>query len=337
MNITFDVCGVCARSDCICANTMRNDKWETAPVMSDPKDVYVCEEVVGEGAFGTVYKGYNRITNEIVAIKVVNLEETSQSVMQLQGEMDFWANLSSPQIARYITSFVNNGTELWIVMEYVSGGSALELLQSGPLKEEHVATILHQVLKALAYLHKELMVHRDIKGDNILISDDGDVKLIDFSISTRLNNENGDKMELAGSLFWMAPEVVDSSSLVSHKSDLWSLGITAIELTKGHPPYESEDPAKVIKNIVEKDPPVLTGNYSSTFKDFVSKCLVKDPKKRASADDLLKHKFIKKGKKGNSCLTPLVQKWRESGGRKKVTKKPLEPKQDPLEEITWIF
>ncbi|ERF68474.1 hypothetical protein EPUS_05613 [Endocarpon pusillum Z07020] len=284
----------------------------------DPlSDNYQMLEELGSGSFGTVYKAIEKATGEIVAVKHIDLESTDEDLQEVQAEISLLSTCASPFVTQYKASFLR-GYKLWIVMEYLGGGSCQDLLKPGVFSEAHIAIVCQQILLGLQYLHQEGKLHRDIKAANILLSQSGKVKLADFGVAAQLVNIRSLRNTFVGTPFWMAPEVIQQSGY-DFKADIWSLGITAMELIHGEPPNAGKHPMKVLMEIPKMPAPRLEGSqYSKDFKDFVAKCLVKDPDQRPSAKELLKHKFIRNAGR-TEALQELIlrrQEW-EAGLEKK--------------------
>ncbi|KAJ3071965.1 putative protein serine/threonine kinase, partial [Rhizoclosmatium hyalinum] len=249
-------------------------------------------EVIGRGSYGEVYKGINLSTNATVAIKVIDFEDTGDEIEDIRREISILAELQSDYVTRYFGSYVEE-SQLWIVMEYCAGGSCLDLIKLGPLSEIHIAVILRETLEGLKYIHSQNKIHRDIKSANILLTASGHVKLADFGVSAQVTATITKKNTFCGTPFWMAPEVIVRSAYNS-KADIWSLGITAIELATGLPPHANVHPMKVLFMIPKNDPPRLdTTKFSREFQDFVAQCLTTRATDRPSAAELLKHPFIR--------------------------------------------
>ncbi|KAG0661376.1 hypothetical protein C6P45_001390 [Maudiozyma exigua] len=276
------------------ASTTVINKLKTTKTDQDVNAIFRRTEVIGRGKFGIVYKGYNIKTKQIYAIKVLNLDSDSDEVEDVQREIQFLASLKQmPNITRYYGSYLQN-TSLWIIMEYCAGGSLRSLLRPGKIDEKYIGVIMRELLIALSFIHKDNIIHRDIKAANVLISNDGSIKLCDFGVAAQLNQASNRRQTMAGTPYWMAPEVIMDGVYYDTKADIWSLGITAYEIATGNPPYCEIEALRVMQLITKSKPPRLEGkSYSPALKEFIALCLDEDANERPTADDLLKSKFIK--------------------------------------------
>ncbi|KGB79862.2 STE/STE20/YSK protein kinase [Cryptococcus deuterogattii R265] len=276
--------------------------------LANPAVAYTLLEKLGAGNFGTVWKASHNDTKEIVAIKMIDLESSDDDISEIQAEIAHLSSCWSDHVTKYYGSFVR-GARLWIVMEYLAGGSCLDLLKPGVFTEAQIAIVCRELLLGLEYLHMEGKIHRDIKAANVLLSASGDVKLADFGVAAQLSSHKSQRHTFVGTPFWMAPEVIRQAGYDS-RADIWSLGITAIEMAKGDPPLSEYHPMRVLFLIPKARAPTLDPEegWSEEFQDFIEKCLQKDPRDRATAKQLLQHRFIRFAEK-TTDLIPLIARY----------------------------
>ncbi|ANZ76285.1 BA75_03742T0 [Komagataella pastoris] len=305
-------------------------------------------EVIGRGRFGVVYKGINRQTNRVVAIKVLNLDTGEDEVKEVQQEIQFLSQLKqAPNITHYQGSYLN-GTRLWIIMDYCAGGALRSLLKTGPIEERYCAVIMRELLVALHYVHKAGVIHRDLKAANILITKEGNIQLCDFGVAAQLTSTSVKRTTMAGTPYWMAPEVIMEGASYNAKVDVWSLGITAYEISTGNPPYSDKDAMRAMQLITKSKPPRLEGRqHSGVLKEFVALCLDENPEERPTVEELLSCKLVKSSKNvPNSILKELIARyllWRETKGSRESIyniddelEKNKEGEEEGL-EIKWDF
>lgn len=288
---------------------------------------YHVGDILGRGASGSVFRALNILTGEAVAIKSISLLSLSPTVLpDIMSEIDLLKNLNHPNIVKY-KGFVRDKESLHIILEYCENGSLQSILKKfGKFPESLVAVYMAQVLEGLIYLHEQGVIHRDIKGANILTNKDGSVKLADFGVSSRTaGTKDGEDGEVVGSPYWMAPEVIEQSG-ASTASDIWSVGCVVVELLEGQPPYSELSPMQALWRIVQDESmkipegasPVshcATCYYSriralsradrvQIVKDFLYHCFQKDPNLRVTAKKLLKHPWMLSVRQASSSTAP---------------------------------
>eukprot|EP00033_Pygsuia_biforma_P003510 GCRY01003841.1.p1 GENE.GCRY01003841.1~~GCRY01003841.1.p1 ORF type:complete len:811 (-),score=244.85 GCRY01003841.1:755-3187(-) len=285
---------------------------ETSKVLSetsskDPTVIFDITEILGRGAAGVVYKGQLKSTGKEVAVKKIRVK--SSNVEAIIKEIETMKQLRSPYIVQYYGAYAKE-KDLWLSMEFCDSGSIGDLIKSKPLTEKEIAVIVLQILRSLDYLHSVDLVHRDVKAANVLLTKKGRAKLADFGITggatDGVDGEGGGTeslMESMGSPYWMAPEVI-ANEPYDCNADIWSLGVTIIELAQQAPPYYHENAMRAVYRIVNEPAPKLASprSYSPELNDFVSRCLVKDPSLRATAHDLLQHPFVQQALAGGTHI-----------------------------------
>ena len=292
-------------------------------IPSNPEDLFELLYPIGQGAFGLVFKAIHKSTNNIFAIKIIDYSKNNnrennniinQNYHSIQQETSLMklVNDSNYVVKYYGSYFSRKSNTLWLILEYCASGSVIDLMLSmnRTFSEIEVATIIEMILKGLVDIHKKNLIHRDIKGANILLSEDGTAKIGDFGVGAHLTNEEN-RNSKKGSPYWMSPQVALKANYDS-KTDIWSLGITCIEMVEGEPPYSQLKPRCVIEKI-GKNPPVARELinprfHTDEFIDFVKNCLEINPSKRPSAKELLNHKFIIEYSKGKKYLKELIKR-----------------------------
>ena len=302
----------------------KNEKfYDVLSIPSNPEDLFTLLYPIGQGAFGSVFKAIHNSSNEIYAIKIIDYSKNNnrennniinynyQSIQQETSLMKLVND--SEYVVKYYGSYFSRKTNtLWLILEYCAAGSVIDLMLSmyRTFSEVEVATIMEMVLKGLVDIHKKNLIHRDIKGANILLSEDGIAKIADFGVGVHLIDEEN-RNSKKGSPYWMSPQVALNTEYDS-KTDIWSFGITCIEMIEGEPPNSQLKPRCAMEKIA-RSPPLVTDLlnpdfHTDEFIDFVGKCLEINPKSRPSAKELLKHPFINKFSEGRKYMIDLVKK-----------------------------
>ncbi|XP_062235122.1 TRAF2 and NCK interacting kinase b isoform X5 [Platichthys flesus] len=273
--------------------------------LRDPAGIFELVELVGNGTYGQVYKGRHVKTGQLAAIKVMDV--TGDEEEEIKAEINMLKKYSHHRnIATYYGAFVKKNPpgmddQLWLVMEFCGAGSVTDLIKNtkgSTLKEEWIAYICREILRGLTHLHQHKVIHRDIKGQNVLLTENAEVKLVDFGVSAQLDRTVGRRNTFIGTPYWMAPEVIacdeNPDATYDFKSDLWSLGITAVEMAEGAPPLCDMHPMRALFLIPRNPAPRLKSKkWSKKFQSFIEGCLVKSHSQRPSTEQLLKHPFIR--------------------------------------------
>ncbi|PNF20373.1 hypothetical protein B7P43_G12424, partial [Cryptotermes secundus] len=276
-----------------------------------PGDRFILQDLIGEGTYGEVYSARDTVTGHRVAVKI--LENVADNIEEIEEEFLVLRDLNMhPNIPTFHGLYLRRGQtqeedQLWFTMELCTGGSVTDLVQglkhrNERLTEDQIAYIIRETVEALIYLHSNHCMHRDVKGHNILLTEDAHVKLVDFGVSSHLAVTLGRRNTSVGTPYWMAPEVIaceqQLDSSYDSRCDVWSVGITAIELAEGDPPLSDLHPMRALFQIPRNPPPQLSHPEDYTpelLPDFISECLVKDLEERPFIRELLEHPFMRRG------------------------------------------
>ncbi|WOL08614.1 serine/threonine-protein kinase BLUS1-like [Canna indica] len=301
------------------------------PIRAEDYELF---EVVGQGVSAQVYRALCIPLNETVAIKIIDFERNNCDLNNVSREAQTMILIDHPNVLRAHCSFVNDHN-LWVVMPYMAGGSCLHIMKSAypnGFEEAAIASVLREVLKGLEYLHHHGHIHRDVKAGNILVDSRGGIKLGDFGVSACLF-ESGDRQRtrntFVGTPCWMAPEVMEQLHGYDFKADIWSFGITALELAHGHAPFSKYPPMKVLLMTLQNAPPSLDYErdkkfsrctFCQAFKHMIGTCLVKNPLKRPTAQKLLKQPFFKQARSQDYIVRKILEGLPTLGDRHQALK-----------------
>ncbi|KAK4051572.1 kinase that interacts with cdc31p [Microbotryomycetes sp. JL201] len=293
-------------------------------------ELFERKELVGKGAYGGVYKGVHKPTGLVVALKVIDLDTPDDDISEIQKEVALLSEMRDAarhNITLYHGCYLS-GHELWIAMDFASGGSIRTLMKSGSIEEKYIVVIIREVLVALSFLDRQGIIHRDVKGmyhladhpANVLLTQAGQILLCDFGVAAHLQTNNK-RSTFIGTPLWMAPEVITDGKLYDTKADIWSLGITCYEIATGNPPYFGMEPLRACALIPRSTPARLEGgSWSTPMRDFLAQCLQIDPTSRPTADELARHKWIKAASKvPMTIMRELINRyvnWVQRGGQR---------------------
>ena len=302
----------------------------------DPETEFDLIELIGQGNYGRVYKVIHKKTGKIYSAKIAYIEKTNE-IESFKKEINILSQCNNQYIVHYSGSYIK-GHQIWIILEFCDGGSLYELIKILPrnLNEEEIASLIYMILKGLLFLHENKKIHRDVKSENILLTHEGIAKLADFGVSTQLMHSFSKKITKIGTPFYMSPEVIMQNKY-DYKCDIWSLGITSIEMAEGEPPFSKVKGYWVLKKIITHPPKGLKNKekWSKEFNDFVEKCLIYEPEKRPSAKELLEHPFIIKYNRGNKLIAELINNSMDDLEfyRKKILESDESEEEDKITEI----
>ena len=282
-----------------------------------PKDRYKADIELGAGAGGTVSLALDKQNKTRVALKKIDMSKQDKKGMILM-EIRVMKDLKHKNLINYLESYLV-GNELSVIMEYLPGGALTDVVTECIMKEGQIAAVCSEALQGLKYLHSHNILHRDIKSDNVLLGMDGRVKLIDFGFCANVKGDEEKRRTMVGTPYWMAPEVISRKNY-GKKVDIWSLGIMALEMKDGKPPYFDEEPLRAMFLIATHGRPDTTNwdKYSAEFQDFIDKCLQTKPEDRQSAEELVSHPFLEKQSELKS-LGPLIR-----AAKKRLNKRIIE-------------
>jgi len=305
----------------------RTTKMNSVQIMKEIKDgskkepfssVYSCHGELGAGAAGTVYRVKHKTEGGEFAVKSIDLEDHLRKDHLLM-EVQVMRKLVHPNLVNLKDIFLEKN-KLLLVMELMQGGALTDVVLYTVMSEAQIAAVTKEILQGIAYLHEAEIVHRDIKSDNVLLGEDGRVKVADFGFAANVRGDDGARLRktFAGTPYWMAPEVVKSQTY-GKKVDVWSAGILAVEMQEGHPPYMKESPMRAMFLIASKGRPEFKSwnTISQSFKAFLTKALTFEPEKRATAAELLDHPFITSTKANVRSITPNIEAARKKKNESK--------------------